>query len=193
MDNSVMLAVLTIIGSVLGSVLGVWAFTRRNESEVKKAKALSDVKAQDAETKERADLIDMIKESTKQGSIWLDALKVIEKQRERDYATAKDLIEDGTLETINARKEIVKGVDELSVKQDGHHDETINVLNEVQMELKTIKRQVDAIPGTHQEILKRLDIVLGSVEILTIKRITNETPAASLPTNGSLENKTPPA
>lgn len=177
MGNDNIFTIAVAILTIIGSVVGVWAVTRKNASEVAKAKALGEVNAQAAETQERADLIAMIKEGTKQGAIWLESLKIIERQRETDYAATKNLIEDGTLETINSRKEVIKGVESLGTKANEHHTDTTNLVNEVRKEIGAIKKQVDAIPGAHQEIMKRLDVVLGSVEMLRPKRVTNELPA----------------
>ncbi len=179
MENANLFSVILAIIGVISIVTGVWATTRKNSSEIAKAEALSEVQARAAADKERADLIDMIKASSAQGAIWLDTLKTIEASRENDYATQKSLIEDGTLETINARKEIVKGVGDLGEKAEEHHTGTTNLLNEVQREIAEIRKSVDAIPGRHAEILKRLDVVLGSVEMLRPKRITAEVPTAN--------------
>lgn len=175
MENSVILAILTIIGSVLGSVFGVWAITRRNKSEVEKAKGLSEATARNAETKERSDLIDMIKESTKQGSIWLEALKIIENTREKDYATLKAIIEDGTQETINSRKELLKGVDGVAIQAREHNTGITNSLDEVKRELGSLRMVVEKLPGQNDEMKSRIDITLGYIERLLPKlRSTGE-------------------
>lgn len=185
MDNTNLLSVILAVIGLISIILGVWATTRKNSSDTAKAEAMSEIRARAAADKERADLIEMIKASTAQGSVWLDAFKTSEAAREKDYATTKNLIEDGTLETINSRKEIVKGVDGLSAKADEHHTGTTNILNEVQKEIAEIRRSVDAIPGKHAEILKRLDTVIGSVEMLRPKRVTTEINAVAS-TNGTL-------
>lgn len=175
MENSVILAILTIIGSVLGSVFGVWTITRKNKSEVDKAKGLSEATARNAETKERSDLIDMIKESTKQGSIWLEALKIIENTREKDYATLKAIIEDGTQETINSRKELLKGVDGVAIQAREHNTGITNSLDEVKRELGSLRMVVEKLPGQNDEMKSRIDITLGYIERLLPKlRSTGE-------------------
>jgi len=175
LSNEVILAILTIVGSVLGSVFGVWAITRKNKSEVDKAKGLSEATARNAETKERSDLIDMIKESTKQGSIWLEALKIIENTREKDYATLKAIIEDGAQETINSRKELLKGVDGVAIQAREHNTGITNSLDEVKRELGSLRLVVEKLPGQNDEMKSRIDITLGYIERLLPKlRSTGE-------------------
>ncbi len=198
MSNEVILAILTILGSVLGSVFGVWALTRKNKSEVEKEQGLGQVRAQDAEIKERADLISMIKEHTKQdaehtkqGAIWLEALKIIESTREKDYATLKAIIEDGTQETINSRKELLKNVDGVAVQAREHNTGITNSLDEVKRELGSLRTVVEKLPGQNDEMKSRIDITLGYIERLLPKlRSTSELPVTTVP-NGSLPEPTP--
>lgn len=190
MDNSVILAILTIIGSVMGSVFGVWALTRKNASEVAKAQALSDVRVQDAETKERSDLIEMLKESGKQSITWLETLKITEHKRELDYATLKAIIEDGTKETINSRKELLKNVDDVAAQAKEHNTGITNSLDEVKRELKSIKIVVEKLPGESIELKTRLDRTLGYIERLLPKLRTGEVPAVP---NGSTPETAPSA
>lgn len=188
MSNEVILAILTIVGSVLGSVFGVWAITRKNKSEVDKAKGFSEATARNAETKERSDLIDMIKESTKQGSIWLEALKIIEKTREKDYATLKAIIEDGTQETINSRKELLKGVDSVAIQAREHNTGITTSLDEVKRELGSLRAVVEKLPGQNDEMKSRIDITLGYIERLLPKlRSTGE--MAIVPTNNGARSE----
>lgn len=187
MSNEVMLAILTIIGSVLGSVFGVWAITRRNKSEVEKAKGLSEATARNAETKERSDLIEMIKEHTKQGAIWLEALKIIEATREKDYATLKAIIEDGTQETINSRKELLKGVDGVAKQAVEHNTGITNSINEMMRELASLKTVVAKLPGQNDEIKSRIDITLGYFERMLPKLRTGEMP--TVPSNNGARSE----
>ncbi len=189
MSNEAILAILTIIGSVLGSVIGVWALTRRNASEVYKAKALSDVRTQDAENKERADFIEMLKESSKQSVAWLEALKITEHKREMDYSTLKAIIEDGTQETINSRKELLKNVDHVAAQAREHNTGITNSLDEVKRELGSLRMVVEKLPGQNDEMKSRIDITLGYIERLLPKlRSTSEVPAVP---NGSMPEPTP--
>jgi chromosome segregation ATPase len=191
MDNSVILAILTIIGSVLGSVFGVWALTRKNRSEVEKARGLSEVTARNAETKERADLLEMIKESSKQSVAWLEALKITEHKREMDYSTLKAIIEDGTQETINSRKELLKNVDSVASQAREHNTGITNSLDEVKRELGSLRMVVEKLPGQNDEMKSRIDITLGYIERLLPKlRSTNEMIAATN-SNSSLPETTP--
>lgn len=191
MSNEVILAILTIIGSVLGSVFGVWALTRKNASEVEKAKGLSEVTARNAETKERADLLEMLKESSKQSVAWLEALKITEHKREMDYSTLKAIIEDGTQETINSRKELLKNVDNVAVQAREHNTGITNSLDEVKRELGSLRTVVERLPGQNDEMKSRIDITLGYIERLLPKlRSTGEVPVTTVP-NGSLPETTP--
>lgn len=185
MGNENIFTVLVGLLTIIGSVVGVWAVTRRNHSEVEKAKGLSEATARNAETKERADLLDMLKESTKQGAIWLESLKVIEATRGKDYATLKAIIEDGTQETINSRKELLKGVDGLVTQATAHNTGITTSLDEVKRELSRIKLVVETLPGANDEMKKRIDILLGYIDRLLPKlRQTGEMPVVP-PPNGS--------
>lgn len=174
MGNENIFTVVVAVLTILGSVVGVWAVTRRNASEVEKAKGLSDVTARNAETKERSDLIEMIKESTKQGSIWLEALKIIEATREKDYATLKAIIEDGTQETINSRKELLKGVAGVAAEARVHNTGITTYLDEIKREISSLKTVVETLPGQNSEMKSRIDITLGYIERLLPKLRTGE-------------------
>lgn len=55
-----------------------------------------------------------------------------------------------------------------------HHSDTTNLLDEMRKEVSAIRSSMDRIPGAHAEIFKRLDIVLGTVEMLRKSRTTSE-------------------
>lgn len=167
--------------TMLVTIVSVWAFTRKTQSEVFKEKALGEVRANDAAIKERADLLDMLKESTKQSEIWLETHKVTEHKRELDYATLKAIIEDGTKETINTRKE-------LAAQAKDNNTGVTNSLEELKREVGAVKLIISGLPNGNEEIKGRLDRLLGYIERLLPKlRSTNEMPAATLPNGSVLE------
>ena len=173
--------------TMLVTVVSVWAFTRKNQSEVFKAKALGEVRANDADIKERADLIEMIKESGKNSVVWLETLKITEHKRELDYATLKAIIEDGTKETINSRKE-------LAAQAEKHSTGMTNRLEELQREFAAIKSVIGSLPEGNSEIKARLDRLLSYVERLLPKlKDTRELPTVTLPPGiTTVEITTPP-
>lgn len=184
---TIVMAILTVIGSIVG----VWAVTRKNASEVQKVRAFSEAKVMEAETKERADLIEMLKESSKQSIAWLEALKITEHKREMDYSTLKAIIEDGTQETINSRKELLKNVDNVAIQAREHNTGITNSLDEVKRELGSLRTVVEKLPGQNDEMKSRIDITLGYIERLLPKlRSTAEVPVAAVP-NGSMPEPTP--
>lgn len=196
MGNENIFTVIVAALTILGSVVGVWVVNRRNASDIKKAQELSLVKAKDADTaareadvKERADLIEMIKESTKQGAIWLEALKIIEANREKDYATLKAIIEDGTQETINSRKEVLKGVDTVTQQAREHNTGLTNILEEVKREIGSLKQMLEKLPGQNDDLKRRIDITLGYVERMLPKMRTGEVAAALSPANDARSEK----
>jgi hypothetical protein len=196
MGNENIFTVLVAALTILGSVVGVWVVNRKNTSEIKKAQELSlvkaknaDIEAREAEVKERADLIEMIKESTKQGAIWLEALKIIEANREKDYATLKAIIEDGTQETINSSKELLKGVNNVAEQAVKHNTGLTNILEEVKREIGSLKNVLEKLPGQNDELKRRIDITLGYVERMLPKMRTGEVAAALSPTNDARSEK----
>lgn len=196
MGNENIFTVIVAALTMLGSVVGVWVVTRKNASEIKKAQELSLVKAKDADTaareadvKERADLIEMLKEGTKQGAIWLEALKIIEANRGKDYATLKAIIEDGTQETINSRKELLKNVDSVAQQAREHNTGLTNILEEVKREIGSLKNVLEKLPGQNDELKRRIDITLGYVERMLPKMRTGEVAAALSPTNDARSEK----
>lgn len=188
MDQNSFTLIMSFV-TIFSTIVGVWALNKRNDSTIKKEQALSEVRAQDADIKERSDLLDMLKEGTKQGAIWLESLKVIEKTREADYATLKAIIEDGTKETINSRKELLKEVKGLGEQATTHNTGVTNGLEEVKKEVGHIKAEIDKLPGKHDEIVKRLDATLGYIDrILPKLRSTTEMQAVN---GGSGEQTSP--
>lgn len=200
MSESNLFTVLMSILTMGITVVSVWAFTRKNKSTVETAKGLSEVnltnaeaKAREAEVKERADLIEMIKESGKNSVIWLETLKVTEHKRELDYATLKAIIEDGTQETINSRTKLLSGVDSIASQAREHNTGVTNSLDELKRELNSVKTLLEGLPDANSEIKKRLDILLGYIERLLPKlRPTSEMPIVSLSNGASVEVTTPP-
>lgn len=196
MGNENIFTVIVAALTILGSVVGVWVVNRKNTSEIRKAQELSlvkaknaDIEAREADVKERADLIEMIKESTKQGAIWLEALKIIEANREKDYATLKAVIEDGTQETVNSRKELLKGVNNVVEQAEKHNTGLTNSIDEVKRELASLRSTVEKLPGQNDELKRRIDITLGYVERMLPKMRTGEVAAALAPTNDARSEK----
>lgn len=174
MDSNNLFTLIMAIITIVGTLVGTWAITRRNQSEISKAKALSAVRAQDAETQERADLIAMLKESGKNSVTWLESLKVIEHTRELDYATLKAIIEDGTKETINSRKEMLAKLGEMSKLDETHNTGITKSLDEVKHELAAMRVVVDTLPGENQQIKKHLNELLGYIDRL-LPKLTRQT------------------
>lgn len=196
MGNENVFTVLVAALTILGSVVGVWVVNRKNAAEIKKAQELSlvraknaDIEAREAEVKERADLIEMIKEHTKQGAIWLEALKIIEANREKDYATLKAIIEDGTKETINSRKELLQNVNNVVAQAKEHNSGIVNILEEVKREINSLKIVLEKLPGQNDDLKRRIDITLGYVERMLPKMRTGEVAAALSPTNDARSEK----
>lgn len=196
MGNENWFTVAVVALGVISTIVGVWAVTRKNASEVAKAQALSEVKAKDtdtdtraAETKERSDLIEMIKESGKNSVIWLETLKVTEHKRELDYATLKAIIEDGTQETINSRTKLLGSVESILTQVKEHDTGVTHTLEEMQRDLGSMKLVINSLPNSNEDIKARLDRLLGYIERLLPKlRPTGEMPAVtSLPNGTTLE------
>lgn len=189
MGNENWFTVAVVALGVISTIVGVWAVTRKNASEVAKAQALSEVASRNADTKERSDLIEMIKESGKNSVIWLETLKVTEHKRELDYATLKAIIEDGTQETINSRTKLLGGVESIVTQAKEHNTGITNTLEEMKRDLGSMKTIINALPNGNEDIKARLDRLLGYIERLLPKlRPTGEMPTVtSLPNGTTLE------
>lgn len=180
MDSDHVFTIIIGILTIIGNIVVVWSFTRKNASIVAKERALGEVKVQAAEVKERSDLIEMLKESNKSSVTWLETLKVTEHKRELDYNTLKAIIEDGTQETINGRKELLKSQAQIAQQVTDHNTGVVNILNELKTELGFIKTEFGKLPERDEKLYKRVDSTLGYIDRLLPKlRQTGEMPAAN--------------
>mgnify|MGYP000865273129 CR=1 FL=1 len=119
---------ISLVFNILLAIVGVWVYSSRTQIKTKAEQqemdnklrlqdAESRLSRQNAEIRERSELLGMIRELTKQGQTFLASLDKMEEQKEEDYKVLKHVVEDGTRNVLteikNAEGRFVKRIDEL--------------------------------------------------------------------------------